>query len=111
MAAHHSRPDPSPPLPDSLLPCGQAELAERHLQRLWDREATAAAERCGVDLMTYTTLLELQHRDITPEDYDILQELDSNTKVRKPGRGPWLDGPTAGLPLPYASPAAAPRWW
>ena len=30
--------------------------------------------------MTYTTLLELQHRDITPEDYDILQTLDSNTK-------------------------------
>ena len=63
-----------PPLPV------QTELAERHLQRLWDREASAAAERCGVDLMTYTTLLELQHRDITPEDYDILQTLDSNTK-------------------------------
>ena len=34
----------------------------------------------GVDLHTYTLLLELQHRDITPEDYDTLQTLDSNTK-------------------------------
>ena len=55
-------------------------MAERQLQRLWDLEAAAAAERCGVDMMTYTTLLELQHRDITPEDYDVLQALDTTTK-------------------------------
>ena len=45
-------------------------------------EAAAAAERCGVDLNTYTTLLELQHRDITPEDYDTLQLLDSANKPK-----------------------------
>ena len=49
---------------------------------MWNRDAAAAAERCGVDLGTYTTLLELQHRDITPEDYDVLQQLDSKTKRR-----------------------------
>jgi hypothetical protein len=45
-------------------------------------DAAAAAERCGVDLNTYTTLLELQHRDITPEDYDTLQLLDSANKPK-----------------------------
>lgn len=64
------------------MSCSQTELAARHLQRLWDREATAAAELCGVDVDTYAILLELQHRDITPEDYDVLQQLDSNTKRR-----------------------------
>ena len=49
----------------------QTELAARHL--LFEREAAAGAERCGVDLGTYATLLELQHREITPEDYDVLQ--------------------------------------
>jgi hypothetical protein len=61
-------------------PRAQTELAERHLQRLWDMEATAAAERMGMDLNTYATLLELQHRDITPEDYDVLQQLDERNK-------------------------------
>ena len=60
----------------------QADIAERHLRQLWNQEAAAAAERCGVDLGTYTTLLELQHRDITPEDYDVLQQLDSSTKPK-----------------------------
>ena len=60
----------------------QTEIAERHLRRLWDQEAAAAAARCGVDLHTYTTLLELQHRDITPEDYDVLQQLDTSTKPK-----------------------------
>ena len=49
----------------------QAEMALRHHRLLWDREASAAAERVGVDLRTYNTLLALQHRDITPEDYDV----------------------------------------
>ncbi|KOO52825.1 hypothetical protein Ctob_014212 [Chrysochromulina tobinii] len=60
----------------------QTELAERTLRRLLEMEAAAAAERCGVDLNTYTTLLELQHRDITPEDYDTLQLLDSANKPK-----------------------------
>ena len=52
------------------------------MRRLLEMEAAAAAERCGVDLNTYTTLLELQHRDITPEDYDTLQLLDSANKPK-----------------------------
>ena len=49
---------------------------------MWHREALAAAERVGVNLGTYNTLLALQHRDITPEDYDILQQLDSSLKPK-----------------------------
>ncbi|KAL1510217.1 hypothetical protein AB1Y20_006545 [Prymnesium parvum] len=60
----------------------QADFTERQARLLWHREAAAAAERCGVDLSTYTTLLSLQHRDITPEDYDVLQQLDSALKPK-----------------------------
>jgi len=60
----------------------QAEVALRHHRLLWDREVSAAAERVGVDLRTYNTLLSLQHRDITPEDYDVLQCLDTNVKPK-----------------------------
>ena len=91
----------------------QTELAARHLQRLWDREAASAAERCGVDLATYATLLELQHRDITPEDYDLLQELDSKTKKRVfsqamiDERFPAWPVPSEGPILPPANPENA----
>ena len=37
---------------------------------LLEREAEAAAARVGVDMTTYSMLLSLQHRDITPEDYE-----------------------------------------
>ena len=57
-------------------------MAERHLRRMWNREAAAAAERVGLDLGTYTSLLELQHREITPEDYDVLQQLDVSTQPK-----------------------------
>ena len=49
----------------------QAELAERHNRLLWEREAQAHATELGMDLYTYNTLLSMQHRDITPEDYEV----------------------------------------
>ena len=44
------------------------------------REAAAAA--MGLDLATYADLVQLQHRDITPEDYDTLRNLDSGVKPK-----------------------------
>jgi hypothetical protein len=54
----------------------QAELAERRERDDWARLMTTAAAEMGVDIRTYTTLVMLQHRDITPEDFDVLQALD-----------------------------------
>lgn len=36
-----------------------------------EREAAAAA--ANVDVLTYNLMMDLQHRDITPEDYDTLR--------------------------------------
>ncbi len=79
-------------------------------------EAAAAAERCGVDLNTYTTLLELQHRDITPEDYDTLQLLDSSTKPKTLNQSildakfpAWTVPEGGGVPAPSATSECAPR--
>jgi hypothetical protein len=73
-------------------------------------EAAAAAERCGVDLNTYTTLLELQHRDITPEDYDTLQLLDSANKPKTLGQSlldakfpVWTVPEGGGVPAPSSA--------
>jgi len=60
----------------------QAEMAMRQHRMLWEREVTAAAAHMGMDLQTYVTLVSLQHRDITPEDYDVLQCLDANVKPK-----------------------------
>ena len=45
-----------------------------------DREAAAAT--IGVDLPTYNVLVDLQHRDITPEDYETLRHLDRTVKPK-----------------------------
>ena len=45
-----------------------------------DREAAAA--RAGVDVTTYTAIMEIQHRDITPEDYDTLLRLTDSVKPK-----------------------------
>ena len=58
----------------------QASLAARHRALLWER--AAAAEAMGLDLGTYETLAAMQHRDITPEDYDVLQRLDENSQKK-----------------------------
>ena len=49
----------------------QAELDERHNRILWEREAAIAASELGMDVHTYHSLLSMQHRDITPEDYEV----------------------------------------
>ena len=80
------------------------------MRRLLEMEAAAAAERCGVDLNTYTTLLELQHRDITPEDYDTLQLLDSANKPKTLGQSlldakfpVWTVPEGGGVPAPSSA--------
>jgi len=45
-------------------------------------EREAAAATVGVDLPTYNLLMDLQHRDITPEDYDTLRHLDRSVKPK-----------------------------
>ena len=47
---------------------------------IFSREAAAVS--AGVDLMTYNMLVDLQHRDITPEDYDTLRRLDSSVQPK-----------------------------
>lgn len=79
-------------------------------------EATAAAERMGVSLEMYTSLLELQHRDIMPEDYDTLQLLDSNTKPKTLNQATleakfpaWTVPEGGGVPAPTAPAERAPH--
>jgi len=45
-------------------------------------EREAAAVRSGLDLSTFNMLMDLQHRDITPEDYDTLRRLDLAVQPR-----------------------------
>jgi len=49
---------------------------------LWERETAAAASEMGMDVQTYNQLLSMQHREITPEDYEVLQSLDSTLKPK-----------------------------
>ena len=47
-------------------------------------EQEAEAASMGVDFATYMTLIDLQSRDITPEDYDALRNLDSQAAALAP---------------------------
>jgi len=60
----------------------QLELAEHHNRILWEREAHANASELGMDIHTYNMLLSMQHRDITPEDYEVLGKLDASLKPK-----------------------------
>lgn len=55
------------------------ELERIHIEQ-WKREMLAGAERMGVDVGTFLSLLAMQHRDISPEDYDTLTQLQSRPK-------------------------------
>lgn len=63
-------------------------LTVRELRDHWYRDgllehdADAAAAAMGVDTTTYVTLLSMQHRDITPEDYDVLKGLDESLQKK-----------------------------
>ena len=71
-----------------MRPPRQAEFAERQFRMHWahegllERETEAAAARVGVDMTTYSMLLSLQHRDITPEDFEVLTCLDSTLQKK-----------------------------
>ena len=45
-------------------------------------DSASAAAAAGVDLPTYTLLMEIQHRDITPNDFDTLRLLDQAIKPK-----------------------------
>ena len=67
-------PPPTPPAPPAVQPPGTFNLFRPTFLAV-EREAAAAA--MNVDVGTFATLMDLQHRDITPEDYDTLRRLDS----------------------------------
>mmetsp|Transcript_13888 Transcript_13888/g.28157 ORF Transcript_13888/g.28157 Transcript_13888/m.28157 type:complete len:319 (+) Transcript_13888:41-997(+) len=45
-------------------------------------EREAAAATVGVDTGTYNLLMDMQHRDITPDDYEMLRSLDTSVKPK-----------------------------
>jgi len=45
-------------------------------------EREAAAVSAGLDIFTYNMIMDLQHRDITPEDYETLRRLDSSVQPK-----------------------------
>jgi len=45
-------------------------------------EREAAAATVGVDTGTYNLLMDMQHRDITPDDYEMLRNLDTSIKPK-----------------------------
>jgi len=57
------------------LPKWLAEAAQRE-----EEDEEAAAAELGLDVDTYLMLRELEERDITPEDYELLGRLDESTK-------------------------------
>jgi len=54
----------------------------RHYPIMLSVGREAAAASAGMDLTTYNLLMELQQRDITPEDYDMLRRLDSSVQPK-----------------------------
>jgi len=61
------------------LPLTTARVAVARAARANNESAAASI---GVDLGTYNMLMDLQHRDITPEDYETLRRLDASVKPR-----------------------------
>jgi len=74
----------SPDLPQIVSQVRRPSQMVRVPQLRAEREAAAAS--MGIDLPTYNLLMELQHRDITPEDYETLRHLDSSTKPKTVSR-------------------------
>mmetsp|Transcript_20804 Transcript_20804/g.51231 ORF Transcript_20804/g.51231 Transcript_20804/m.51231 type:complete len:363 (+) Transcript_20804:2-1090(+) len=56
---------------DRLLTLQRAQI----YQELW-AQVCEAADAVGLDPETYAQLWDIQHRDIEPEDYDVLQKLE-----------------------------------
>lgn len=62
-------PAPAPPAPPPVPPPNATFVMPPTFLAV-EREAAAAS--AGVDVGTFSMLMDLQHRDITPEDYDLL---------------------------------------
>lgn len=58
----------------------RAMIVEPHFPLRAEREAAAAT--VGVDEGTYNLLMDMQHRDITPDDYEMLRSLDTSVKPK-----------------------------
>jgi hypothetical protein len=85
--------DTPPDTPESLPPAvirGQearrgeesrrAVIVEPRFPLRAEREAAAAT--VGVDEGTYNLLMDMQHREITPDDYEMLRSLDTSVKPK-----------------------------
>jgi len=67
------------PFADKLKFAVQAEIeSTRRLSERQVGETLVTAEELGMDEATYLTLLELQYREITPEDFQTLVVLDES---------------------------------
>jgi hypothetical protein len=73
-----------------IHPHAPASLA-RSSEAVWARIALAASE-VGLDVETYARLLDLQHREIEPEDYEVLTALAEQTTPARTLRQAQLDG-------------------
>ena len=58
----------------------RAIIVEPYFPLRAEREAAAAT--VGVDEGTYNLLMDMQHRDITPDDYEMLRSLDTSVKPK-----------------------------
>merc|ERR1719469_313281 len=54
----------------------ESAAARASMPTLSDTEVSAAATALGVDVATYRLLRDLESREISPEDYDLLGRLD-----------------------------------
>jgi len=70
--------------PDSRADPDILEARRHILPRSFPPRAARApaAASMGVDVSTYNMLMDMQHRDITPEDYDMLTRLDSSVQPK-----------------------------
>mmetsp|Transcript_1781 Transcript_1781/g.4539 ORF Transcript_1781/g.4539 Transcript_1781/m.4539 type:complete len:579 (-) Transcript_1781:82-1818(-) len=64
----------------AAVAAAQSESLPTWLAESQHQDEAASAASLGLDLDTYLMLRELEERDITPEDYDLLGRLDESTK-------------------------------
>ena len=81
-------PDTPESLPPAVLRGQEARRGEESRRAVVEprfplrAEREAAAANVGVDTGTYNLLMDMQHRDITPDDYDMLRNLDTSVKPK-----------------------------
>ena len=81
-------PDTPESLPPAVLRGQEARRGEESRRAVVEprfplrAEREAAAANVGVDTGTYNLLMDMQHRDITPDDYEMLRSLDTSVKPK-----------------------------